>query len=190
MREIESACLTGAKASLDYAGFVPAPQLHMLIDAWDQPYVGYVETREYYEGADAVSAIGALALLPAAVCATRVMLVWEEADVRASLWGPGDHPNGLVAVAATLTSHTVCWNPFVLHLDRTTRNGLPAVRAEWGRRAVLPGAPLPPVMQHVLSSWRDLTTDLEQEVDFETVLRALMNDGYRVHLVDPTRPRQ
>jgi hypothetical protein len=117
MREIESACLSGAKASLDFAGFVPAPQLHILIDARDQPYVGYVRTREYYEGADAVTAIGGLALLPAAVCATRVMLVWEEADLRASLSGPGDYPNGLVAVAATLTGHTASWHPFVLHLE-------------------------------------------------------------------------
>jgi hypothetical protein len=42
---VERACLAGADAALHAGGFVPEPQLHMLIDDWDQPYVGYVRTR-------------------------------------------------------------------------------------------------------------------------------------------------
>ncbi len=57
---VEQACLAGADTSLHAGGFVPAPQVHMLIDAWDQPYVGYVRTRPYRQGVDAVRAIARL----------------------------------------------------------------------------------------------------------------------------------
>ena len=44
---VERACLAAADKAMRAGGFVPQPQVHMLIDRWRQPYVGYVLTRPY-----------------------------------------------------------------------------------------------------------------------------------------------
>jgi hypothetical protein len=176
-RAVEDACLASAEAALREAGFVPRPQLHMLMDDWDQPYVGWVGTRSYYQGADAANAITRLADAPAAIAATRVVLVWEAADLQISLNGPGEYPNGLViVVAALIGGHTLRWHPFELHVAGLDASGRLIVEPEWGPSSTLPGVLLPPVMTAVLDRWRSL------DGDPDAVFTELVGDGFDVRL--------
>ncbi len=174
---VEQACVAGADAALREGGFVPEPQVHMLIDDWDQPYVGWVRTRPYHQGLDAVRAIARLADAPAAIMATRVMLVWEAADLRVSLDGPGDYPNGIAVVVASLDEHhTLRWHPLVLHVGPPGECGLPTVRPEWGTLSTIEDAVLPPVMMAVLATWRAL------QGDPDTVFKQLVAEDFGVTL--------
>jgi hypothetical protein len=176
---VEQACLAGADASLRVGGFVPEPQVHMLIDDWDQPYVGWVRTRPYRQGVDAVQAIARLADAPAAIMATRLVLMWETADLRVSLEGPGDYPNGMAVVVATLDGHHVLrWHPMVLHVGPPGESGLPTVRPEWGAPSTIEDAVLPPTMEAVLTTWRALKGDPD------TVFNALFAEGFGVTLAE------
>jgi hypothetical protein len=157
---VERACLAAADKAMRAGGFVPQPQVHMLVDRWQQPYVGYVLTRPYRQGMDAVKAITRLADAPAAVKATRVVLAWEDADLRASLNGPGDYPTGMAIVVASLAGrHSLRWHPVVLHVDGTGGSGPAPVRPEWGVPVMVEAATLPPVMAAVLNTWRALQGD-------------------------------
>ena len=174
---VEQACLVGADAALREGGFVPEPQVHMFIDDWDQPYVGWVRTRPYYRGPDAMRAIARLADAPAAIMATRVVLVWEAADLRVSLDGRGDYPNGMAVVVASLDGHHVLrWHPLVLHVGPLGESGLPTVRPEWGAPSAIENEVLPPVMEAVLTTWRAL------QGDPGTVFGALIAEGFGVTL--------
>ena len=172
---VEQACLAAADTAMRAGGFVPQPQVHMLIDRWQQPYVGYVLTRPYRQGLDAVKAITRLADAPAAVRATRVVLAWEHADLRTSLHGPGDYPNGMAIVVASLgRRHALRWHPVVLHVGPASESELPSVRPDWGVPVTVDGARLPPVMAAVLNTWRTL------EGDPRTVFAELIAEGYPV----------
>ena len=172
---VERACLAAADNAMHAGGFVPQPQMHMLIDRWQQPYVGYVLTRPYRQGLDAVKAIMRLADAAAAVRATRVVLAWEDADLRTSLHGPGDYPNGIAIVVASVGGeHSLRWHPVVLDVGSRGESGLPSVRPDWGVPVTVDGATLPPVMAAVLNTWRAL------EGDPRAVFAELIAGGYPV----------
>jgi hypothetical protein len=174
---VEDACLAGAEATLKNGGFVPRPQLHMLIDDWDQPYVGYVDTRPYCHGSDAFNAIRQLADAPAAIAATRVVMAWESADLCNSLHGPGEYPNGLAIVVASVEGgHTLRWHPLVLHLAGLDAAARPTMEPEWGQPTSVDDALLPAVMTAVLARWRSL------DGDPETVFAELVSYGFGVRL--------
>jgi hypothetical protein len=174
---VEDACPAGAEAALRAGGFVPRPQLHMLIDDGDQPYIGYIDTRPYCHGPDAVNAISQLGDAPAAIMATRVVLVWENADLDVSLNGPGEYPGGLAVVVASLAGgHALRWHPLELHLAGVDACGLPIVEPEWGQPSSVEDAMLPPVMAAVLARWRSLDGDPDR------VLSELVADGFGVRL--------
>jgi hypothetical protein len=176
---VEQACLAGADAAMRSGGFVPEPQVHMLIDDWDQPYVGCVRSRPYRQGVDAVKAITRLADAPAAIMATRVVLVWEDADLRVSLHGPGEYANGLVVVDAELLGeHTLRWHPVTLQIDGVAADGLPDVRPKWGTPATVHNAVLPPIMAAVLNTWRALKGDPD------TIFGELIAEGFPVRIMD------
>jgi hypothetical protein len=172
---VERACLVAADKAMRAGGFVPQPQVHMVIDRWQQPYVGYVLTRPYRQGLDAVKAITRLADAAAAVRATRLVLAWEDADLRISLHGPGDYPNGMAIVVASLDGrHSLRWHPVVLHRGPPGESGLPSVYPDWGVPVTVDGAPLPPVMTAVLNTWRAV------EAEPRAVFAGLIAEGYRV----------
>jgi hypothetical protein len=176
---VEQACVAGADASMRHGGFVPEPQVHMLIDDWDQPYVGWVSTRPYRQGGDAVKAITRLADAPAAIMATRVVLVWEDADLRVSLQGPGEYANGLVVVHAGLMGeHTLRFHPVRLNVEGVAANGLADVRPEWGTPATVHNAVLPPIMAAVLNTWRALKGDPD------AIFGELIAEGFPVRIMD------
>jgi hypothetical protein len=180
-REVEQASLAATEEVLRFGGYVPEPQVHMVIDEWDPPYVGYVRTRPYHQGADAAAAIARLGDAPAAIRASQVVLVWEASDLQTSLLGPGDYPTGLVVVEAKLRNrHVLRWHPFTMRIDEVRPSGLPTVTPIWGPASTVPDARLPPVMAGVLRTWRLQGC----EGNPSAVFADLVNDGFPVNLVE------
>jgi hypothetical protein len=177
---VEEACLAGAEAALRYGGFVPEPQVHMFIDDWEQPYVGYVISRPYHRGSDAAEAIVGLGAAPAAIKATRLLIAWEEADLWTSLCGPADYPTGFAVVVATRRTHVLHWHPFTLHVDgrrKLQQSGLPTVHPEWAEWGSVPTAELPVVIVGLIDRWRSLAG--EPEIVYQELRRA----GYRLSTI-------
>jgi hypothetical protein len=172
---VERACLACADAALRSGGFTPEPQVHMLIDDWDQPYAGSVRTRPYRQGIDALRAIVRLGTAPAAIRASRVVLVWEHSDLCTSLRGPGEYENALVVLEASLSGeHTLRSHPVTLHVGPPMESGRPTVVPEWGAPVTTPDAVLPPVISAVFRVWRAL------QGDPDTVFAALHAGGFPV----------
>jgi hypothetical protein len=134
-------------------GMAQPPKVWMFIEGWDPPIVATISTRPYYRGADAVAAISALGDMPAAIAATHLLVMWNESDLRASLAGPGDHPDGLVAVRVSLEGHLLHWYPYRPDFPDLDR-GLPTTIATWGTPSSHPGAPLPDPIAQLLNRWR------------------------------------
>jgi hypothetical protein len=172
---VEQSCLAGAEAALRAGGFIPEPQVHMFIDDWAQPYVGYVISRPYHRGRDAAEAIVGLGAAPAAIKATRILIAWEEADLWTSLCGPADYPTGFAVVIATWSTHVLHWHPFSLHMDgRPLQSGLPSVRPQWDECGRVPAAELPLVIVGLIERWRSLAGERA------TVYEELGRAGYRL----------
>ena len=179
--------IVSAVADVLPTGVAPRPQIHVFDDAFDQPYIGYVVCRAYRRGQDAAAAIKELGRIAAAMCATNLVVVWEEADLRTSLLGgdPGQHPNGLAVLDAPLltSAHTLDWHPF----QYGTYDGSPvyltnpALGVAWGQATQNPCAPLPEPIQTLLRSWRAPTPFGEAGV--ERTLREAVGDGYEMHLI-------
>jgi hypothetical protein len=172
---VEEACLAGAEAALRDGGFVPEPQVHMFIDHWEQPYVGYGISRPYHRGRDAAEAIVGLGAAPAAINATRILIVWQEADLWTSLCGRADYPTGFAVVIATWSTHILHWHPFTLHSNGPPpQSGLPSVRPEWDQWGRIPAAELPLVIVGLIERWRSLAGEPA------TVYEELGRAGYRL----------
>jgi hypothetical protein len=172
--EISFKAITEALAT---DGGVGPPTLHMLCEDMDQPYAGYVSTRPFYRGADAVAAITRLGLLPSVLAATRVVIVWENADLLTGLTQPHQgYPHALMAVEATFTGHTLTRQPFTVTwgpADATT--GLPISTPALGELEQLPDADLPQPIAAALDLWRQLRNE-----DLKAILDALLGEGFTV----------
>jgi len=106
--EIESSVVDGADHLLRTAGFCPPPSAHILAEGTDQPYVGFISCRPFYRGADAAAAITDLGPLPSVLAATRLVVNWEDCDLRTALQVPGDtFPTAIVTLDADRTDHTL-----------------------------------------------------------------------------------
>lgn len=161
------------------AGTVPPPTVHMFMDDLDQPYVGYISTRPFYQGADAARAIARLGELPAAMYANRLLLVWENADLRTALRAVGEaFDPALVTVEATFTSHTLTWHPYTIKVGRKGIFGFATVKPTWGRPVTHQDCALPAPIRDVLTRWRALGGD-----EIETTITALAKEGFNVRLV-------
>lgn len=143
-----------ADAMLRDGGAVCPPTVHMLMKHQRNPYVGSVATPPFRRGPEAASAVSALGLLPSVVLATRLVVVWEYADLCAALdlpgWRDGRYPLGLVVVDADLAEHVVQWHPFQLRTDGAK------VIPEWGSTVQHPGGALPAPVGELLAVWREL----------------------------------
>ena len=179
---VEEACVAAADNQMREAGFSPAPQVHLFVDDWDPPYAGFVVTRLYQRGGDAVEVIKTLGTAAAAATATRVLVVWEESDLRASLYGPGPHPDGLACVIASILNdgHTLHWYPYTARIGAPTPTsaGIPTVHPEWGQPVSTRDAELPPVIGDLLHEWRTSAPDAHQ------LFARLVDEGYSVRFVE------
>ncbi|MBW0114039.1 hypothetical protein [Pseudonocardia abyssalis] len=146
---VESGSVDLADAALRRDSAVPPPTVHLLHKHLRQPYIGSVATRPFRRGADAAAAVTRLGLLPSVTLATRLVVVWEYADLCAALDFPGGpFPLGLVVLDADLTDHVVHWHPFQLRGD--------PIRPEWGPVLRHPAAQLPAPVAELLALWREL----------------------------------
>jgi hypothetical protein len=171
---VRNACLVAADKAMRAGGYVPQPQVHMFIDDWDQPYLGYALTRPYREGVDAVRAITRLGDVAAAARATRVVVAWEHADLHVSVHGQGDYSNGMAIVVASLSGgHTLHWHPVVLDVG-VDEHGLPAACPQWEVPASIDRAMLPPVIAAALTTWRACRGEPR------TVFTEMLAEGYTI----------
>lgn len=179
--------IMSAVADVLPAGVAPRPQVHIVDDTLAQPYVGYVVCRPYYRGQDATAAISHLGRIAAAMCASQLLVVWEESDLRTSILGgePGDYPHGLAVLDAPFllgSTHTLDWRPF----QWCTSDGTPvyftnpALGLEWGQASRHPGAPLPEPVPALLMSWRAPAPFGRDGV--ERTLTEAVSAGYEIHL--------
>ncbi|MCH9667024.1 MAG: hypothetical protein K0U76_17235 [Actinomycetia bacterium] len=170
-----------AKAAADVlpTGIAPRPQIHVLGDTFDQPYIGYVVCRPYYRGHDAMAAISHLGRIAAAMCATRLVVVWEEFDLRTSILGPSDnYPNGLALLDAEFpSSHNLTWLPFDYYTSaRSSTLGL-----SWGHPSTQLDIALPEPIPSLLTAWRAPAPFGQDGV--EHTLTEALHDGYEMHFV-------
>ena len=171
------------RSSLDLAdrlwretGSVCPPTVHLLSKHVNPSYLGSVATRPFYRGADAAHAVSTLGLLPSVVSATRLVVVWEHADLAAALESPealdGELPNGLVMVDALMSSHVVRWHGVGFHI------GLPGedlLIPEWRPVVEHPEGRLPDPVADLLELWRQW-----RRADVVQVLGELRATGFIV----------
>lgn len=181
------AVVVSAVADVLPTGVAPRPQVHIFDDTLEQPYYGYVVCRRYYRGHDAAAAITHLGRIAAAMCASHLLVVWEESDLRTSIHGgePGDHPHGLAVLDAPFllgSTHMLDWHPFQWRTSDSTHVYFtnPALGLEWGQASRHPGAPLPDPVPALLMSWR---APARFGLDGgERTLTEAVSAGYEFHL--------
>jgi hypothetical protein len=179
---VADAAVATAERLMREAGMMPLPTAHMFMDDVDPPYVGYVATRPFYRGSDAADAIRRLGELPAALYATRLLLVWEHADLYTALQMPGDaFPTALVTVEATLSAHTLIWRPFTFVWGPTGSLGTPTVIPAWGTPVTFRNGALPAPIGAAIDRWRQLNSG-----EIEPVAAALQRAQFQVKLIAPS----
>jgi hypothetical protein len=160
--EMEDQAVMEAGARLRF-GLAQAPKVWMFIDDWDPPVAATISTRPYTRGADAAAAIAELGLMPASIWATRLLVMWDEWDLRTSLYGEGEYPRGLVAVQATFEGNLLHWYPYTLTVDVPPGaeevqpiEVLRGIRIRWGQPAAHVDAALPGPIEQIVQRWRRL----------------------------------
>ena len=181
IQELESWLVTKAVEGLQQEGVAPRPQVHFIFGDQPEPHVGYVISRRYHRGADAYAAIAGLGRAAAALCASRVVVIWEECDLRASLYGPGSHPDGIVTVDATFDGHILTWRPYDIRLGPIGSRGAPTVWPKWGQAAQLADAELPSPINEMLSTWRKHLTRLDPRIELPAMERLGYEFRWLVH---------
>lgn len=148
---------TGMEAALREAGALMRPQVHLLRDELEQPYLGYASSRPFYRGRDVVTALRGLGELGSLTGATRLVIMWEHQDLCVALEEPRavDEPNAHVALDAHRDGgHVLRWLPFSLHAGPTAQDGFPTVFPEWGEPTWHRDVTLPTAVTALLAMWR------------------------------------
>ncbi|OBB79336.1 hypothetical protein [Mycolicibacterium peregrinum] len=179
---VKATLIERAKSSFSTNGVVPTPQMWAFSSTSSKGLMGYAVCRDYTRGADAALGIGSLGILADAMHADLLVLMWEEADLRTSLYGPSDdHPTGIVILEATLHSHELTWHPFDFTVVGYNSAGLPRLDVRYGDSSDIKGGPLPEVIAKVLAEWRS-----RQVASFEearATIEGAAADGYQISLV-------
>lgn len=175
--ELPSILVQASEAQLRETGFCPRPQVHILAEDMEKPYVGYVTCRYFYRGADAAEAIADLGLMPSVLAATRLIVLWEDCDLRTALEMRGESfATGLVVMDAQLDRHTLHWYPFSVEVGGESSFGIPTVIPRWGAPARFENAELLAPVTTLLRTWRELRRDDIQQTAIE-----LQKNGYELH---------
>lgn len=164
------------------AGYgVQPPTVHVLLDALDPPYLGYLTCRPFYRGRDARGAVAVMGLLGSQLGASRLVVTYEHADM-ATAWEDPDAdraPTGVVVVDAGRDGHTVHWHPVLM--AEGERGDAVAVHATWGPPEVYPDAALPEAVVELLAVWR--APRIWPEVEFLKVYAGWEGGGYSMRWV-------
>lgn len=166
---ISQAVVSAAAKTMELTARAPRPQLHMFTGDVDQPYVGYLETRDFYRGEDAARAISGLGYPLATLPASRLLMVWEHADLLTALELPQPVREGaLVALHASVDHHWIDWHPYTA--ARVSPSG---IAMTWGQPHTLDRPTLPAPVAEMFAIWRRFTPG-----DFGDVIGALIQNGY------------
>jgi hypothetical protein len=160
------------------------PQVHLLVEHMDEPYLGYLSCRPFYRGNDVVKAMGMMGVAGSLTAASRLLVVWEHQDLCTALQLPGaeSEPYGHVVVDAQRSGrHVLRWRPFRLHVGPPNPLGLPTVAAEWGEPAFHPDAQLPTPVAALLAAWR--APQVWTSAERANALAYLEESGYRMRWV-------
>lgn len=168
---------------MERTGFVSKPMLHVFMEDLEQPYVGFVNTREFYRGDDAKAAVTRLGLLPSALAATRVLIMWENADLLTAIEQPGkSFAPAMVSVEATFTTHTLTWHPYTFTIGPPSPEfGTPTVIPQWQEPQQHPNAALPECIADAIDMWREIRQD-----DIDLTTQFLQREGFGVNFVRRT----
>lgn len=178
----------GTEAALRAGGALLAPQVHVLDERLDMPYLGYLTCRPFYRGNDVVTAMGQMGLFPAMLGASRVMVAWEHRDLSVALNLPDAEraPTGHVAVDAHRDGgHLLHWHPYQEQDGPPGPGGLPSVIPLWGEPTLHHDVELPNPAAALLAVWRRYDGDWSDASLLDTAARFDEN-GYRTRWV--TRP--
>ncbi|MEY9487745.1 hypothetical protein RKD26_003539 [Streptomyces calvus] len=160
-------------------GACPRPQVQILAEDMDQPYVGFVTCRPFYRGEDAASALADLGLFPSVLMATRLLVVWEDCDLRTALQLPGESfDTGVVILDASLETHTLNWYPFDVEVGDAGPHGIPTVVPHWRTPARFENVQLLAPIAELLEIWREFRHEDIQETAIE-----LQRAGYEFSMV-------
>jgi len=168
----------GVDDLLRRAGVVLPPTVYVFAEDLDPPFVCSVQCRRFYRGADAAAAVAELGELPSALAATRLLVAWEEQDLKLALGLPADpDTTALVALDATLTDRTLHRRPF--RLAGAVGGASPGLVPERGELQRLVDPALPGPVARLLAVWQQWRNeDLN-----DTVIR-LQTAGHRVGWAD------
>ena len=171
----------GTEAALRAGGALMRPQMHLLAEDQQPPYLGYLSCRPFYRGNDVVEAMATMGIAASLADASRLVAVWEHQDLCVALQrrGAEEEPNGLVALDANRDGgHVLRWRPLRMHLGPTTSVGLPTVVPEWGQEVRHPDVQLPNPVAALLAVWREPRAWTGSERD--DALAYLEGSGYQV----------
>lgn len=179
---IGRASVEGADQVLRAVGLCPPPTAHILSRHLASPYIGSVSTRPYFRGKDACDAVTTLGLLPSLLCATHLVVAWENADLSRAVDPPADvgWATALVVVEADMTGHVLGWHSFEPHLGVARPDGLQPINPEWREPAQIPDAPLPAPIFDLLKLWRQWRVG-----DVPATIADLETAGYRMSWAQP-----
>lgn len=180
---LRSTMVKAADDTFRKIGLCPIPQIHVLAENMDQPYLGYIHTRPFYRGEDAAKAISELGVFPAAMGATRVLVAWENRDINVALQTGGEKtPSAVVFAEATLADHVVHWHPFEIgEIGSVTEYGTHPFVPYWGQAKVRAGARLPEPLAHALRIWRD--TPPPDVDEMQDMVETLQEAGHTISWV-------
>lgn len=166
---VRDGVLTVARTALrDKAQVIP-PQVHLFAGDPYPDYVGCVMPPAYDQGADAAWAVRGLGFLPSALPASRVLVVWENADLLNALdpLRPVTE-RALVVLDATVDGHSVTWYPFEI----APGLALPA-EVRWGEAEHADRLVLPEPVSQLLGIWREFLSE-----EFTRAVSTLEDAGY------------
>ncbi|MFF7247640.1 hypothetical protein ACFZBU_27470 [Embleya sp. NPDC008237] len=160
-------------------GACPRPQVHILAEDMDQPYVGFVTCRPFYRGADAANALAGLGLLPSVLMATRLVVAWEDCDLRTALEMPGEFfATGITVLDARFQEHTLRWYPYDVEWGDPSPYGIPTVVPGWRTPARYENVPLLAPIEALLDVWRTFRDD-----DIQQTATELQDAGYELTMI-------
>jgi CHAT domain-containing protein len=165
---VHEAVLSSARTALRETAMVP-PQVHLFTDDPTPSYAGCVIARDFDRGDDAAWAIPGLGYPPSTLPASRVLIVWEHADLLISLNAPQPvEQRALVFLDATTSGYSVTWYPF----EVSAGPGSPA-GVRWGEPRTAGRPALPEPITDVLDIWREFLPE-----DFAATVAELEQGGY------------
>jgi hypothetical protein len=183
IEDLPAILLNAAEVELRQAGFYPRPQVHMFAEDMESPYIGYIVCRPFYRGDDAVTAIANLGLLPSVMAVTRLLVLWEDRDLRTALEMPGSASadTGIALLDAQLDGHTLRWHPFEAESIGVAQHGpyqVQTINPRWRKPTQFKNVQLLRPISNLLGIWRERRQD-----DMQQTAIGLQDAGYELNWV-------